>query len=581
MPINTPKRPPTGAPGWTPPAGAPATSPFGQPTQSPTRPQAGKGRGPKGQSTREQLLVLQRGIEFHRQRRFPEAERCYQTVLRDDPGNPDALNLLGTLAVEAGAFEQSIDMLERAVKAQPKNPVFRNNLANSYLLALQPQKALPHLRKAISLSPDLIEPLMNMARGCRAAGKADKAIEYYRKVLTKQSDHAAARHGLAEALVDLGRMDEAIAELRDCLALGIRSVPAAVTLSAAKKFTSDDKEDVARIAALLDKDNLDPQQGIALKHALGKINNDLKRYADAFGYFAEAKDAAGADFDIDEYRKEIDRKIAFFTPDVFAQKRGVGDPSERPVFIVGMPRSGTTLTEQILSSHPQVKGAGELTDMERLVRRMSPAISGEDARYNTLKTLTPEAARPLAQSYLTVLKRHSATALRVIDKMPHNFQLLGVIALLFPNARVIYCRRDPMDNCVSCFMNHFAEAHGYNTNLEKLGLYYREHVRLMDHWKAVLPIRIFESRYEDLIADQEGRSRELVEFLGLEWDDVCLSYYEQDRTVSTPSRWQVRQPIYTSSMKRWKRYDIHLGPLKQALGDLFVEDEEDSARPEA
>jgi tetratricopeptide (TPR) repeat protein len=530
-----------------------------------------KKRAPKASSTAAQRQVLQRGIEFQRQRRFLEAERQYQLVLRDDPNNPDALNLLGTLAVEAGQLEQSIALIERAVKSQPKNPVFRNNLANSYILTMQPLKALPHLRKAMALSPNLVEPLINMARGCRAAGKADRAVEWYRKVLSKQPEHEAARLGLAEALVDLGRMDEAISELRDCIAQAIRSTDAAVTLSATKKFSEDDNADITAIEGLLDCEDLKPEQAVALHHALGKISNDLERYDDAFSYFAKAKQATGADFDIQRYQADTDYKIEFFTREFFSHRSGFGDPSERPVFIVGMPRSGTTLTEQILSSHPKVKGAGELTDLERITRQMSPAIRGKNGLYETLKTVNADTVRRFAQAYLTVLKRHSPTALRVIDKMPHNFELLGIIALLFPNARVIYCRRNPMDNCVSCFMHRFAQAHGYNTSLEKLGLYYREHIRLMEHWKAVLPIQIFESRYEDLIADQEGVSRQLIGYLGLDWDDACLRYHEQDRAVSTPSRWQVRQPIYKSSIQRWKRYDAHLEPLKQALGDLFVE----------
>ncbi len=475
------------------------------------------------------------------------------------------------MAVNAELYDTSIELLEKAVSLDRKNAAFRNNLANSYILSDQPEKALPHLRRAISITPRLTEPLMNMARACRAAGESNKAIDWYQKVLIRDPDSGPAKTGLGEALADMGRMDEAIAVLRDGIATAGDPIPAAIALSSAFEFTEDDIQDVHRIEALVHGDGAEEKGIIALKHALGKINNDLKRYDAAFHLFAEAKELAGANFDIRQYRKHIDGTIAYFTPSFYRQKKDLGDRTDRPVFIVGMPRSGTTLTEQILSSHARVKGAGELQDMERIVRRINPTGPHRERFYQTLSRMKPEDSQKIAQVYLAVLRRHSRTALRVVDKTPHNFELLGLIAMLFPNARVIYCKRDPMDNCVSCFMQHFSEFHGYNSNLKNLGLYYRQHVRLMDHWKAVLPIEILESRYEDLIADQEPMSRRLIEFIGLEWDDACLQFHTQERSVKTLSRWQVRQPIYATSMKRWKRYDQHLGPLKEALGDLFVD----------
>ncbi|MEM8686572.1 MAG: tetratricopeptide repeat protein [Pseudomonadota bacterium] len=514
------------------------------------------------------LALLQTGIEFQRAAKFAEAEYHYQLVLRDDPNNADAHNLLGTLAVEAGFLEKSVELLQRAVKLAPKNAVFRNNLANSLLLAEQPDKAVPHLRRAISLNPRLMEALMNMARAYRASGKSNEAVDWYRKALDRDPEAEEAQLGLADVLIDMGRQEEAMAVLRAVLETAANPVPAIVTLSAAKRFTADDLEDVKRFAALAERGQMTAEDTIALKHALGKINNDLERYDDAFRCFADAKEMAGANFDIGQYRKLIDRITSFFTKLFFAQRRAFGHTSERPVFIVGMPRSGTTLTEQILSSHPKVQGAGELRDIERTMQRIHASGQTGEPYFSALSKMKSEHVLHLAEAYLTTLDRHSRSAVRVIDKMPHNFEALGLIALMFPNARVIYCRRDPLDNCLSCFMHPFSEEHGYNTNLEKLGLYYREHARLMEHWKDVLPIEILDGPYEHLIENQEAASRRLVDFLGVEWDEACLEFHQHQRAVSTPSRWQVRQPIYGTSVMRWKHYEEHLGPLIDALGDV-------------
>ena len=194
----------------------------------------------------------------------------------------------------------------------------------------------------------------------------------------------------------------------------------------------------------------------------------------------------------------------------------------------------------------------------------------QPARFeNALSALDWSSAAKKAGTYLDVYERAPRDALRIIDKNPHNFECLGLIALMFPNARIIHCHRDAMDTCVSCYMQNFNVTHGYNADLATLGQYYRAYEDLMSHWRDVLPLHIFELQYEEMVADQEAKSRELIDFLGLDWDDACLEFFSADRLVSTPSRWQVRQPIYATSVKRWKRYEEHLDPLKDALGDLF------------
>lgn len=517
------------------------------------------------------LHLLQKGQAHQQRGQFKEAEHCYQLVLRDDAKNAEALNLLGVLVVEAEQYDMSIELLLKAVKQEPKNAKFRNNLANTYILHDKPELAVPHLRKALGRNPGLIEALMNMTRAYREMGKWKTALGFCEKVLNRDKDFMPARIEQAGILADSGDTVGATALFRQILTDKPRELDAMIGLAGAHKFTPDDK-DIEVFEATLNEGELSEPETITLLHAAGKYYNDIKDYDKAFARFARAKDMAGLDFDLVAYRKHVDQLSQLFTPLHFLKYQSAGSTSERPVFIVGMPRSGTTLTEQIIASHPKAFGAGELPDIGVISGEITKAHYSQATFYEHLKNLTTDQIAHYAERYLNVLNRHSRQALRVVDKMPHNFEALGLIAMLFPKARIIHCKRDPMDNCMSIFTHHFSKAHGYNTNLEKLGLYYREYNRLMDHWKTALPLNIFEVKYENMIAYQEGMTRKLIDFLGLEWDEACLNFHQTERSVLTFSRWQVRQPIYTTSVKRWKHYDKHLSPLKQALGDLFVDD---------
>jgi hypothetical protein len=305
-----------------------------------------------------------------------------------------------------------------------------------------------------------------------------------------------------------------------------------------------------------------------MHHAAGKILNDLGRNDEAIDHFQTSKLASGHSFDVKAYAHRVDSLIAAFTPALLKSKEGFGDLSEVPVFIIGMPRSGTTLTEQICASHPDVFGAGELNNLGNALKRAGYAKSPNGAIQKHPQALTQAESKSIAREYLSFVRKLAPSAARIIDKMPHNFQHAGMIALVYPNAKIIHCTRDPIDNCISCFFNTFNEKHGYNTDLETLGLYYREYERLMRHWHELLGDRIYRCSYETMVADQEAETRRLIDFLGLPWDDACMRYYETERSVITPSRWQVRQPIYASSVKRWKKYENKIQPLIKSLGDL-------------
>ncbi|MCF6118492.1 sulfotransferase [Mesorhizobium muleiense] len=510
--------------------------------------------------------LLKQAYAFQQAKRLDEAQDLCLRVLERTPNHPLALYILGTIYLGYDD-ERALRYFARAVGEEPKNPYYHLSLGEAYVKVSEYAPAIKHMQYALELQPGLIEALCALGRTYTAFDKPDMALPLYEKALKINRDHPKVRAGLASALSGLGRMDEAAAYLKQAIARRI-GVPAAYNdLVQTRNFT-EEPEELQSILRELGNPKLGSEGAQQLHHAAGKVLNDLKRYDEAFDHFNKAKQASGQRFDIDLYRRWVDSMIETFTPDFLAARAGYGNPSEAPVFVVGMPRSGTTLTEQICASHPDVHGAGELSKLRRVANAIGLRTSSAGDLSQPITSITEVLSRTLAEEHLSYLRERAPAALRVVDKTPHNFELIGLIGLLFPNARIIHCRRDAIDNCVSCFVLNFSEAHSYNTDLKTLGLYYREYDRLMRHWNEVFPGLIFENRYETLVDDQEAQSRRLIDYLGLPWDDACLRFFDRDGSVNTPSRWQVRQPIYRSSVKRWKNYENEIQPLIQSLGDL-------------
>ncbi|AZO09060.1 sulfotransferase family protein [Mesorhizobium sp. M3A.F.Ca.ET.080.04.2.1] len=511
-------------------------------------------------------LLLQEAYQHQQAKRLEEAQDLCFRVLARNPNHPLALYILGTVYLGYDD-EKALRHFARAVGEEPRNPYYHLSLGEAYVKVSEYSQAIKHMKYALELQPKLIEALCVLGRTYVATDRPDLALPLYEKAVKINPNHPKVRPGLASALSSLGRMDEAAVHLNHAIERRIDVPVAYYDLVQTQRFTGEPKE-LQAIFRELGNPGLDWNDAEKLHYAAGKVLNDLKRYEEAFDHFNKAKLTLGQKFDIDLYRRWIDSIIEIFTPDLFAARSGYGNPSEVPVFVVGMPRSGTTLTEQILASHPKVYGMGELTKLRRVANAIGFKTSSADDLSQPIMSITHDLSKTLAEEHLSYLQERAPTALRIVDKMPHNFELIGLIGLLFPNARIVHCRRDAIDNCVSCFVLPFSEAHSYNADLRKLGLYYREYDRLMRHWNEVLPGRIFENRYETLVEDQEAQSRRLIEYLGLPWDDVCLRFFDREGSVTTPSRWQVRQPIYRSSVKRWKNYEKEIQPLIESLGDL-------------
>jgi tetratricopeptide (TPR) repeat protein len=531
-----------------------------QPKASPAQRVTPPSRAQADDALLKQALLLQQAD------RLPEAEDLCHRVLARTPDHPMALYILGTLGLGFDD-ELAIKYFARAAAREPSNPYYQLSLGEALLKVNDHALAIRHLQRACELKPDLVEALCGLGQAYAGFDKAEMALPVYEKALKIDRDHPLARVGLANVLMGLGRMDEATIYLHEAIARRVSVSAAYGSLANTRKYSTGAPE-LEQILNELGNSTISPDESSHLHLAAGKILNDLGRYDQAMDHFLKGNSLKAREFDIDFYRKRVDSMIRLFDAQLLSDKAGLGDPSKLPVFILGMPRSGTSLTEQICSSHPEVHGAGELTKLARVAASIGLKPEPGQSFGEPVRSMTIQHSHALAEEYLSYLRLYSPVAPRIVDKMPHNFALIGLIGILFPNARIIHCRRDAIDNCLSCFFSNLQEAHSYSCDLTTLGLAYREYDRLMRHWQAIFPGRIFENRYEDLVSDQEGQSRRLIDYLGLTWDDACLRFFDKAGTVRTISRWQVRQPIYTSSVKRWKNYESKIQPLIEALGDL-------------
>jgi tetratricopeptide (TPR) repeat protein len=506
------------------------------------------------------------GVALRRQGQLGEAEQCFRTALRLNPEYLDALSNLGVTLHQQGRQSEALPLLEDAVRRAPGSARAHNDLGVVLVAINRGEEAKRCFQEAVRLDPRYVAARISLGFALEIEGRLDEAAAAYREILRYQPNNASVLAHLI-SLAAVGRHQLSPAEVRDAQALAARpdlSFNARLGLHGA-------------LTRYFDKSGACDE---AFAHA--RLAKDMRK---------EAFRNAGMAYDPAQHSHFVTRLIAAFTPAYFervkptaevsktsavgASLRGFGVDSELPVFIVGMMRSGSTLAEQILASHPRVHGAGELNDVGALTSTLSRRLgtpgdtqvcgAAEDDYPECLARLDVATARALAEEYLQKLRQLGGTATRVVDKMPVNLFHLGIIATLFPRARVIHCRRDPVDVCLSCYFQNFANPHLFTLDLRHLGHYYREYERVMAHWVKVLPLPLFELHYEELTADPEAASRRLVAFCGLEWDERCLRFHDNQRLVHTSSLLQVRQPIYRDAVGRWKRYEAHLQPLLEAL----------------
>jgi Flp pilus assembly protein TadD len=496
--------------------------------------------------------------------RFEESLRLLARASELAPDDTSVLNNYGVALKRAGRLSEAVACFRRVLTREPDDLAALTNLGDVLNGLGQHEEAVEHLRRAVALSPKCAEAHNNLGVALGELERFDEAIVHLEAALAANPNYAPAHHNLGNQLIGRGCIDEGMAQLRATIVLDPACVAAWYGLASTGRHSFSAAE-LTQIETLMARPGLSPvEQSLlhfALAHAVDKSGPPERAFAHATRANAlrRASDhARGQGYDRAAQTALVDALIATFTPEFFRLHVGEGPADELPVFVTGMPRSGTTLVEQILCSHPQIHGAGELNDISR-------AAFGLGYYPRCLTVLSPEQIRELAAAYRARLRALGHDSLRVVDKMTVNFLHLGFISLLFPSARIIHLRRDPRDVALSCYFHNFS-APGLNFafDLADLAHFHREHDRIMAHWRAVLPRPIHEVEYEDLVAHPEPRSRALVEFCGLEWDDRCLAFHRHERRVRTASALQVREPIYTRSVARWRRYEKELAPFLDA-----------------
>jgi tetratricopeptide (TPR) repeat protein len=515
---------------------------------------------------------LNLGNALQAQGKREEAAEAFRECLRRWPKHPGAHFNLGHALQNLGRLNEAAAHYHEALRLQPSYAAAHNNLGSTLLLRDEPEQAATHYQEAIRLQPHYVEPQYNLGNLNLERGQVSEAIRCYQRALAIQPAFAPAHNNLAEAFLMEGDSEKAQYHFREVLRLRPRSAPTLLSLATSGFYSAADP-DVEQLRSWLNEPGLSLDFASQLHFTLGTLLERASAWDEAFAHFRQGNALrrtlyrqGGAAFDPIEHSQRIERLMAAFSADYFRQVHGFGLATDLPVFIVGMPRSGTTLVEQILSSHPGVLGAGELKDVGRIVTSLSARLPASEGYPAGIRNLDRPTVQDLAQAHVRRLNELGASARRVTDKGLENMLHLGVIATLFPGATVIHCRRDARDVCVSCFCQFFKGLH-FAWDLEDLGHYYKDYERLMAHWTRVLPIRMMDVVYEELVADVDTMCRRLVAFCGLDWDERCLRFYENRRAVQTVSKLQVRQPLYASSVGRWRRYAAHLGPLLRVLGD--------------
>jgi len=497
--------------------------------------------------------------------RLDEAVTACRQALRIDHRMAPAYSELAACLEEGGHRDEAQTCLGRALTLDPTLLAARIALGRLLIRAGRPGEAQACLRVAAESLPARPDQAIDLGQALTDSGLPEQAAACFEQALARDPGAVAAHVGLGVCFQQMGRFDEAARAHRAALAIDTTHAGAGQHLALMHRLTAGER---ARLDAALGGDRLTTGDRTLLHFALGSALDQEGRGAEAFAHFRVGNRLVATDrpFDPVRFEEQIASIEAFFDAAFFAAHADLGHPSRRAVLIVGMPRSGSTLVERILGAHPNCAAGGEL-DALRIVVRELPAVLGDGARYpECLSGIDSGAARRIAERYLAALPA-APDARLVTDKLLGNFLHLGLLAVILPQAQVIHCRRDPLDTCLSCYFQHFAHGLRFTYDLDHLAIVYRAYQRLMAHWRTVLPMPIHEVCYEDLVAQPETEARRLLEFCGLAWDPACLSEHAGGGTVRTASFWQVRQPVYRSSVGRWRAYRDRIGPLLEGLGN--------------
>ena len=489
-----------------------------------------------------------------------QAAASYRQALALNARDVEALNNLGNVLRDLGDCREALSLYARAIELEPRNAVSHCNLGHTLLEFRRIHEAAASYARALELQPDSASMHLSLAAALRLQRRTAEAEQHCQAALAIDPNQVDALSLLGELRADRGEFAEAQELFERAIALNPDFPFAFFSIAAHRKMTGDDTAWLTGAEALLAK-RQPLRHEINLRYALGKYFDDIGQYENAFSNYRQANELSkryGANYDAAKLTQRVGEIIDSFDAAFLRQRQSFACDSEIPVFIIGMPRSGTSLTEQILASHPAVFGAGELTFW-------GSAFAAYEAA--GLKSRSGASLMPgIAGDYLQRLTSLSAEARRVIDKMPANFLYAGLIHATFPQARIIHMQRHPLDTCLSIYFQNFFNREPYTNDFANLAHYYGEYLRITDHWRVTLPAtQLLEIPYEALIADQEGWTRRMLDFIGLPWDSKCLDFHLTNRVVITTSKWQVRQKIHAASAGRWRNYEKFVGPLLRLI----------------
>jgi tetratricopeptide (TPR) repeat protein len=504
----------------------------------------------------------------------------YAKTLSIDPNQAKAHNNIGTALQAVGRFEEAASHFQQALAIQPDLAEACNNLGTLCTSRNDLEAAIGYYERALAIDPELAEAHCNLGNALLALHRPNDAVAHHETAIIVKPELARLHHDFGILLQALGRLEEADRAFERAVSLAPGRADFHLALAHSRRFTARDPR-LAAMQEALDLDTLSEAEEIALHFALGKAYEDLEQYQQSFHHLRAGNALKRRRIAYNEAQTigMFDRIRATFTPALMQEKRGCGDPCPTPVFVVGMPRSGTTLIEQILATHSKVFGAGEREEL----RAALPDLKGPNDTAvfpEVVSILTGRALGQFGSRYLQRIAAFAPTAERIVDKMPSNFYLIGLIRLALPGARIIHARRDPVDTCFSCFSLLFVGDQPFTYDFGELGRYYRAYEALMAHWRATLPEGVMlEVQYEDVIADLEGQARRIIAHCGLAWEDPCRDFHATQRLILTGSSRQVRQPIYRSSVGRWRPYGDMLRPLLQALNVAVSNEQALGERP--
>jgi len=514
---------------------------------------------------------LVRGLNLQRMGNVREAEQVYRDVLMKDPSNVDALRLLAGVAMRAKQWGDAEMLLERALEIAPDYFQGWMDIGMARQEQDKTEGAIEAYRNVMRLEPHKPHGFTSAGTMYAMIGEHDQAMELLQQAVDIDPGNFGALSGMGHVLKTIGKQDEAIESYRTCVKHNPDHGETWWSLANLKTFRFTD-DDIAIMEKRAARESLVEEQRASFFFALGKAYEDKQDYDMAFDYYSRGNEnrRQRETYDPVQTVDLHDKFIEVFSKEFIAERSGVGCQDNAPILIVGLPRSGSTLIEQILASHPDVEGTHELPDLGRVARSIGLQREDRKSYPVVVPLLDDDEFAKLGEEYLRRTKRHRETELpRFTDKLPNNFSHVGFLSLILPNAKVINAKRHPLDSCLGSFKQMFARGQPFTYDQFELAEFYMEYQRLMDHWHEVLPGTLLDVQYEDVVDDLETQVRRILEHCGLPWNDACLRFFENERAVKTASSEQVRKPIYASSKHLWRRYEQHLGPMIDVLEPLL------------